>query len=130
MARYRRKAFDWRKRATCIHMVRFHLLQMGHKRLPVIPDLRSPAGAARALAARGWPDLGAMMDTILPPIAPAAMLLGDIALLAGDPDPDAPDGAALGALVISVGGKAIGWHEDSARMAVMDLLSIERAWRA
>lgn len=120
MDRFRKKKFDWRKRATCVHLVSFHLRQMGHKPPPV-PEIRSALGAAKALKARGWKDVGDMMDSLLPEIPPAAMQLGDIAMLqAGD---------SIGALVINVGGKVMGWHDDEAGLVVMDALKIEKAWR-
>lgn len=120
MDRYRKKKFDWRKRATCVHLVRFHLREMGHKP-PPIPEIHSALGAAKALKARGWENVGDMMDSLLPEIPPAAMQLGDIAMLqAGD---------SIGALVINVGGKVMGWHDDAAGLVVMDALKIEKAWR-
>ncbi len=120
MNRYAKKKFDWRKRATCIHMVQFHLRQMGHTP-PAVPDIRSLLGAARALKERGCTNVGEMIDTLLPSIPPAAMLLGDVAMLR--------DESGIGALVVNVGGKVMGWHDDAERMVVMDALQIERAWR-
>ena len=121
MERFGKKKFDWGKRSTCIHMVRFHLVQMGHKP-PPIPDIRSLLGAKRALKERGVENVGELIDAILPEIPPAAMLLGDVAMLR--------DGAGIGALVVNVGGKVMGWHDDQPRMVVMEALLIERAWRA
>lgn len=121
MNRFGKKKFEWSKRSTCIHMVRFHLIKMGHKP-PPIPDIRSLLGAKRALKERGAENVGQLIDQILPAIPPAAMLLGDIAML--------QDGAGIGALVVNVGGKVMGWHDDQPRMVVMDALLIERAWRA
>jgi len=121
MERFGKKKFDWAKRSTCIHMVRFHLVQMGHKP-PTIPDIRSLLGAKRALKERGAENVGELIDAILPEIPPAAMLLGDVAML--------QDGAGIGALVVNVGGKVMGWHDDQPRMVVMEALLIERAWRA
>lgn len=120
MERFRKKKFDWRKRATCVHLVRFHLKQMGHNP-PAIPEIRSPLGAAKALKARGWADVGEMMDSLLPEIPPAAMMLGDIAML--------QDADGIGALVVDVGGKVMGWHDDESGLVVMDALKIEKAWR-
>lgn len=121
MNRFGKKKFEWAKRSTCIHMVRFHLIKMGHKP-PPIPDIRSLLGAKRALKERGAENVGQLIDQLLPAIPPAAMLLGDVAML--------QDGAGIGALVVNVGGKVMGWHDDQPRMVVMDALLIERAWRA
>lgn len=120
MNRYRKKKFDWRKRATCIHLVRFHLKQLGHKP-PAVPEIRSLLGAKKALAERGCENVGELMDTLLTEIPPASMMLGDIAML------EAEDG--LGALVVDVGGKVMGWHDDAPGLVVMDALKIEKAWR-
>ena len=121
MDRFRKKKFSWPARATCIHMVRFHLVKMGHKP-PALPEMRSLLAAHRALALRGWADVAEMMGTILPEIAPAEMLMGDIALLQSDD--------VIGALAIEIGGTIIGWHDDARGMVVMRALKIERAWRA
>lgn len=120
MARYAKKKFSWAKRSTCIHMVQFHLKQMGHKP-PAVPDIRSLLGAVRALKERGCTNVGEMMDKLLPSIPPAAMLLGDVAMLR--------DEAGIGAMVVNVGGKCIGWHDDAERMVVMEVLEVEKAWR-
>lgn len=121
MNRFGKKKFEWAKRSTCIHMVRFHLRQMGHKP-PAVPDIRSLLGAKRALKERGAENVGQLIDQLLPTIPPAAMLIGDVAML--------QDEAGIGALVVNVGGKVMGWHDDQPRMVMMDALLIERAWRA
>lgn len=119
--RYEGKAFDWQKRQTCVHMARYHLRQMGHKP-PTMPDIRSAIGAKRALKQRGWNDCAAMLDSLLPRIAPAEMLAGDIAILAGD------DG--LGAIVICVGRDVMGWHSDHPVFCAMtDIAEYQGAWR-
>lgn len=121
LAKYRARAFDWKSKATCLHMARFHLARMGRKP-PPLPQVGSLLAAKRALATRGWADVGEMLDGIgLERIAPAAMRLGDLAML------ESADG--LGSLVVSAGAKAIGWHDDAPGMVVMDLLAIKAAWR-
>lgn len=118
--RYRKKKFDWKKRATCVHLVRFHLRKMGYKP-PTVPEMRSLLAAKKALKVRGWENVGDMMDSLLPEIPPASMMLGDIAML--------QDADGIGALVIDVGGKVMGWHDDESGLVVMDALKIEKAWR-
>lgn len=122
LGKYRGRAFDWKAGVTCVHMLRFHLKRMGRK-VPRVPKLRTAADGLAALRKHGWANVGEMLDGIgLQRIAPAAMRLGDIAVLEGD--------EGLGGIVISLGGKAMGWHEDAAEMVVMDLLKLDHAWRA
>lgn len=121
LARYRRKPFDWSERATCIHMARYHLRQMGH-RPPPIPDFRSALGARQALGKAGFDSVTALLDSLLPRIAPAAMLVGDLAVLEGI--------EGLDSVVINAGGKVLGWHE-AADDGVKPLIAreIKAAWR-
>jgi hypothetical protein len=91
--RFMAKPFDWTSGGTCVHLVRFHLAQMGHS-VPPMPRFRSPLGAARALRARGWADLPEMLDSMLPRIAPAARVTGDIVAL--------PTEGAFGALAVAI----------------------------
>lgn len=143
--KYRRKEFDWGKAATCAHLAFFHLRQMGH-RTPTIPPFRSALGALRALRSGGFDDLPALLDSIrtVGRVAPAMMLMGDLAVLPGGcfaPETDGPDSGAvaaerefarLGSVVVCMGPhKVIGWREDSPRMVVLDLdfAAISAAWR-
>jgi len=124
MAKYHTKAFDWRSRATCIHMARFHLRQLGHTP-PPIPDFRSALGARKALEKTGFADLSALLDSLLARIAPAAVLVGDIVILRGDEGFDS--------ICIWAGGKFLGWHGDDPggikpQMA-LDPANIIGAWR-
>ncbi|BEV02196.1 DUF6950 family protein [Novosphingobium olei] len=112
LEKYRAKPFDWRGGTTCVHMARFHLRKMGH-RPEKLPAIRSLLAARRALDARGWADVRAMLASMLPEIPPAAMLPGDLATA------DGPDG--LGGILVCAGPhKLIGWHEDTAEMVVID----------
>lgn len=101
--RFGDKPFDW-KDAHCWPMVRFHLRQLGH-RPPGTPRYTSAVGAKRALAAKGFDSLTAALDSFLPRIAPASMLIGDVAAVAGT--------EGLDAVVICAGQKVYGWHESS-----------------
>lgn len=120
LERYRAKTFDWSRGCTCVHLARFHLKQMGH-RPPTVPRIRSLLGAKKALKERGWPDVPAMLDSMLPRIPPAAMWLGDLAVLEDD--------SGLGAIVVNTGQKVIGWHEDAPGMVVMEAHRVSGAWR-
>ena len=103
-ARFKGKPFDWAKQATCIHLVRFHAAQMGHA-LPVVPRFRSALGAKKLLAEHGVETLPELMDKYFPRIAPAQMLVGDIAAFPGD---------GFDALMIYGQLRAcLGWHEDA-----------------
>ncbi len=121
MNKYRARPFNWKSKSTCLHMARFHLLRMGRKP-PPLPQIGSLLTAKKALKERGWSNVADMLDAIgLERIAPASMLLGDLAML------ESEDG--MGAIVVSTGGKAIGWHDDEASMVVMEPLIIAAAWR-
>lgn len=126
MAKYRNKQFSWDGGVTCVHMARSHLRKMGHK-LETLPRLRSIVAANRALKERGWATVTEMLDAqpSLMRVAPAAMLLGDIAVVAS------PEG--LGSIfVCAAANKLIGWREDYLEMVVLDVPfdQIEAAWRA
>jgi hypothetical protein len=123
MARYRRKAFDWSKGITCVHMARSHMRNMGH-RPPGLPRFRSAFAAKQALTARGWTSVDDMLDSLLPRIAPAQMLLGDLATL--------PSEEGLGSIMVCAGPhKLLGWREDAPELVVLDvqLDELSGAWR-
>ncbi|EQB05223.1 DUF6950 family protein [Sphingobium indicum] len=124
MAKYRSQAFDWRARATCIHMARFHLRRLGHTP-PPIPDFRSALGARKALEKTGFADLPALLDSLLERIAPASVLVGDIVILRGDEGFDS--------ICIWAGGKFLGWHGDDPSgikpQMALDPANIIGAWR-
>lgn len=126
LAKYRDRAFDWRRGVTCVHMARFHLRRMGHKPEPLPGRVRSHVGAVRAMKDRGWQTVADMLDAQpgLARIAPAMMLPGDLAVAQGE--------QGLGAILICVGPhKLIGWREDAAGMVVLavPLDQIDGAWR-
>jgi len=125
MAKYRHREHDWRDAVTCVHMARFHLRRMGH-RPEALPRIRSGVAAARALRARGWASVADMLDAQpgLQRIPPAAMMLGDLAVVASE------DG--IGAIAVCAGPqKLIGWHELAEGMVVVDvrLDELDGAWR-
>lgn len=103
-AKYRTKAFAW-DGATCIHLLRAHMVNMGHKP-PALPRFKTATGAVRAMERAGFSGLSDILDGQgLERIAPARMSVGDVALLPGDEH--------FEALVICAGGKLLGWHSDA-----------------
>lgn len=129
--RFRGKRFDWKAGHHCLAMAAFHLKAMGH-RAEKAPRVRGVLGARRMLDARGWPTVAEMIDAQgLERIAPAAMLLGDLAFRASE------DG--LGGLLICVGPhKLMGWFPQNTRaeigadlMVVMDMSfdQVAASWR-
>jgi len=116
--------------SDCALLVRFHLARMGHRSLPEPGPYSTPAGVKKVLKGWGFKDLEQLFDSLLPRIAPAYMLPGDIGLV--KPEPDAP-AWQVGTVVISVGRKFIGWHPDAPILAVCEPLVDEpfiAAWRA
>lgn len=111
-AKYRGKPLDWRK-ADCVRMARTHLVAMGRKGLPKIPAYTSPAGAKRALKSLGFDTLEQLLDSLLPRIAPAMLLPGDLALVQGDEHFDA--------LMICVGHRLYGWSAQNGCREPVDL---------
>jgi hypothetical protein len=102
LAKYRLRPFDWASAATCIHLARSQARNLGH-RPPAIPRFRSAVGARTALAAQGHGTLEALLDSLFPRIAPAAMLLGDLAALPGE-------GPFPAIMIFDGGAKLLGWH--------------------
>lgn len=117
--RYLGRPFAWGS-ADCIKMGRFHLRAMGH-RPPPAPAYRSAVGAKRALVGTGHETIVALLDSMLPRIAPAEMLPGDILTLDGTEH--------FEALAICVGRKALGWHEGAEGAVFYTPLKINAAWR-
>ena len=123
LERYRGKVFDWSKGITCVHLARFHLRNMGHKP-ETLPRFRSALGAKKALKERGWSSVADMLDSMMPRIAPAQMVLGDLAIVPGD--------AGMDSIFICAGPlKVFGWREDRPELVVLDvgLDEFTGAWR-
>lgn len=123
LAKFRGRPFDWKTGATCIHLARTQARNM-RRRVPALPRFTSAVGARTALRKTGHASLEALLDSLFERIAPAAMLVGDVALGPGE--------EALGAIAISDGfGTLMGWHADAPLLspiagAVGDL---KGAWR-
>lgn len=125
MEKYRSRPFDWRSKATCLHMARFHLRRMGRKP-PPMPQVGSLLAAKKALKERDWLNVADMLDGIgLERIAPAMMLLGDLVAI------ESEDG--IGSIFVAAGpNKIIGWCVEQEGLAVVDLAAPENlkgAWR-
>lgn len=121
--KFRDKPFDWRKQATCIHLLRFHAAQMGHS-VPIVPRFKSALSAKKALLATGWQTLPALLDSMFERIPPAFMRVGDVLAMPGDED--------WHALVIKGDKqKFLGWHEDAGGCTIMevDVGAAAGAWR-
>lgn len=121
MERYRTKPFDWGNKATCLHMARFHLRQMGHKP-PPIPAFTSALGAKSALKRAGFDSVVDLMDSMFPRIGHASMLVGDLAAMAGD--------AGMEGIGVCAGEKILAWHEDAPDgIKPLIVSEIVAAWR-
>jgi hypothetical protein len=105
-ARFEGRVFDWRNRATCLHMIRFHAAQMGHS-LPIVPRFRSALGAKRALEAEGAETLSALMDRHFPRIPAAQMLTGDVLAIPG------LEGGFEALMIYGQLRAVLGWQEES-----------------
>lgn len=112
-ARFEGKVFDWSKAATCIHLMRYHAAQMGHK-LPIVPRFRTALGAKKALKAHGVETLPELMDKYFPRIPAARMRTGDIAAFPGEGGFDA-------LMVYGQLRAVIGWHEDASECQIARL---------
>ncbi|MFN7029465.1 MAG: DUF6950 family protein [Sphingopyxis sp.] len=93
---------------TCVDALHAQMLHMGHQP-PAVPGFRTKAGARRALKAMGATSLGHLMEDVLglERIAPAAMIVGDVALIPGD---GVRTDGIRGAIAICAGNKFMGWH--------------------
>jgi len=120
-SKYGGKAFSWANSHTCIHMLRFQLRKMGHQP-PPLPRIKSAIGAKRALVANGWDGCAQMLDSMLSRIPYASATTGDVMLM----ESEDPSG---GAIVISVGQRVIGQHDEADGIVVMEPRQIVGAWR-
>lgn len=126
--RYRARAFDWKSGNTCIHLARAQARNFGHT-VPRMPPIRSALSARTALKATGFGSLEALLDSLFPRIAPAAMLIGDLAMTPGEDD----DAAGFGAIYLFDGYHTLlGWHgtdPSGIRPVVRAMDQVTAAWR-
>ena len=115
-------------KTDCAQIVRFHLKAMGHKKLPAA-NYSGAAGAAAVLRKAGVRTTEELFDTLLPRIAPAFMLAGDIGLVEAEDD---AFGVGGGSLIMFLGGKWWGWHpaSDKPEVLIIDATNVKAAWRA
>ncbi|MGB3846035.1 MAG: hypothetical protein WA940_09215 [Sphingopyxis sp.] len=111
--KFRGASFSW-EGASCAHLLRTHLRNMGH-RPPKMPKFQSAIGAKRAIAEMGAADLKSLCVVLgLIEIAPAMSLVGDVAILPGDDGP-------FDAIVVCAGnGKFMGWHGAAEGLQMID----------
>jgi hypothetical protein len=113
-------ALDWR-RADCYRVAASHAARFRHS-LP-LPKYRSERGAYRQMKREGYTSLDDLLDQFLTPIAPAQMMLGDIAIYDGP-------GLFGGGLLISCGRKLIGFYEGLDMLVNIEPDDVPRgAWR-
>lgn len=129
LERYRSKPFSIERRSHCLAMFREQLVGFGYSP-PPIPNVRSVRGAKLALKKAGFVSMMALLDSMLERIAPARMLIGDVALLPGE----AGDGqrSILDTIVIHVGGgKVLGWYggDDGGLQPIVVTAPFLGAWR-
>ncbi len=123
LKRFQGVPFDWRRAATCIHLVRFHARHAGHT-LPKVPRMRSALAAKRVLNELGHDNLAGLMDAHFERIAPAMMRVGDVMAVEGD--------QGLDALWIRVSPtKFLGWHDagPNCEQIYVDMSLAIGAWR-
>jgi hypothetical protein len=120
IAKFRDKPFVWGEQ-DCGKLLLSHLAAMGHKKLAKPGRYKDALGARRALTAMGFETVEDWLDSLLPRIAPAAALPGDIVVVQGD--------AGLDCITISVGFKAFGWHEDAPGATILIHREVKGAWR-
>lgn len=112
MEKFAKKQFGWANGATCVHLVREQLVGMGHKP-PPMKEFRSALTAKKALQSKGWNDLRAMMDSLLPAIAPARAMLGDVVEMPSDDD-------VFGALAVVIGnGRLMGYFGETDMLTIV-----------
>lgn len=98
---FRTTKFIWGQ-ADCIVMARAHLERFGYE-LPKLPAYRSAIGAKKALKTMGAGSTVDLIDQYLDQIAPANMLVGDLAALEGE--------HGLEGIAVCNGNMVSGWHE-------------------
>ena len=121
--RFRDRPFRF-GRYDCVRLAAFHLRQLGHRpQLARAGSYASALAARRALERAGHRSVAEAVDALLPRIAPATALVGDIVQMDAEDD--------LGGLAVLLGGgRAIGYHQDLVGAGVLQPVAIAIAWRA
>lgn len=119
--KFKGRAFEW-GHSDCLVMTRAHLVGFGHS-CPRIPSYKTALGAVRALERAGHASIKSLFDSMdLPGIPPAAMILGDIAIMESEPD------NPLDAIVICIGQNVMGWHDGADELVEIIPRKIKAAW--
>ena len=116
--KYRGKPFEWGKR-DCLRMARTQLIGAGYK-VPRIPNYSSAKTAFRRLREAGFESIEDMLANYCLDIPSSLILPGDLATVRGDNE--------LSAIVISTGGKFIGFPSEQPFCCVVDVIP-ERVFR-
>lgn len=121
--RFKDKPFNLSGSGTCLHLVKFHAKNMGHK-FPTIPRFRGVHGARRALKEAGYANLIEVMDSQFERISPAMAYIGDVVAFPGFDEFEA-------FVIRGDVNKFLGWHEEADGCTVMecDLNAALGAWR-
>jgi hypothetical protein len=127
--KFRGKVFDFKAERHCSELLKFHLKKMGH-RLPPWATVKSVGAALRELKARDCDNMGELCGKWLKleAIAPAQMLMGDVAYLPGDEDE-----WRIGSIAVCAGPqKLLGWNGDEPKFSPLDVdfSAIALAYRA
>ena len=112
LKKYRGKPFSWGCN-DCLNLARTVLVKIGAKGLPKIPPYKSELTAIRRLKEQGYDTLESLLSAYCIEIPPAWAVVGDIGVIEGD--------CALPALVVSAGGKWLGWPADHPTFAVVTI---------
>jgi hypothetical protein len=119
--KYQGKPCDFRE-ADCIRMARTLLIALGH-RPPKLPAYSSLLGARKALKAKGFDTVEALLDSLLPRIPMARLLPGDLLVVPGEDD-------GIDAVWMALGvNRAFGWHADAEGAVAIEPRQVKAAFR-
>lgn len=112
LGKYRGKPFVWGE-SDCLRMARSVLVSLGVKGLPRLPTYSSELTAIRRLKQQGHDTLDGLLSEHCIQIPPSMALPGDLGVVRG--------AGSLSAIVVSAGGKWLGWPAEDAPFAVVTL---------
>ena len=110
LKKYRGTVFAWGSN-DCLRLARTVLVKIGAVGLPKIPRYSSELTAIRRLKEQGHDTLEALLMDHCIEVPPSMALPGDLGVLKGD--------GAISAIVVSAGGKWLGWPADHPTFAVV-----------
>jgi hypothetical protein len=101
--KFRGRPLSFADGVTCLHLLREQMLAFGYSP-PEIPAFHDAKGARKALRSTGHRTIKGLLTELLgQPIPLSRMRVGDVALVKGSP---------FEAVMISAGGKLLGWYDD------------------